>query len=51
MGILKQGTVDSSEPTDAQAEDADLLELGDVPEVLFCQRGQCENVFIEDGCQ
>ena len=31
MGILKQGTVDSSEPTDAQAEDADLLELGDVP--------------------
>ena len=31
MGILKQGTVDSSEPTEAQVEDADLLELGDVP--------------------
>ena len=31
MGILKRGTVDSSEPTDAQVEDADLLELGDVP--------------------
>ena len=31
MGILKQGTVDSSEPTDAEVEDADLLELGDAP--------------------
>ena len=31
MGILKRGTVDSSEPTDAQVEDADLLELGDAP--------------------
>ena len=29
MGILKQGAVDSSEPTDAQVEDADLLALGD----------------------
>ena len=35
MGILKRGTVDSSEPTDAQVEDADLLELGDVP-AAFC---------------
>ena len=34
MGILKQGTVDSSEPTDAQVEDADLLELSDVPAAL-----------------
>ena len=34
MGILKRGTVDSSEPTDAQVEDADLLELGDVPAAL-----------------
>ena len=34
MGILKQGTVDSSEPTEAQVEDADLLELGDVPEAV-----------------
>lgn len=34
MGLLKRGTVDSSEPTDAQVEDADLLELGDVPEAL-----------------
>ena len=33
MGILKQGTVDSSEPTDAQVEDADLLELGDAAKV------------------
>ena len=31
MGILKQGTVDSSEPTEAQVEDAEKLELGDVP--------------------
>ena len=31
MGILKQGTVDSSEPTEAEVEDADLLALGDVP--------------------
>ena len=31
MGIFKQGTVDSSEPTEAQVEDADLLELGDAP--------------------
>ena len=31
MGILKRGTVDSSEPTEAQVEDTDLLELGDVP--------------------
>ena len=31
MGILKQGAVDSSEPTDAQVEDADLLALGDAP--------------------
>ena len=31
MGILKQGTVDSSEPTEAEVEDADLLELGDAP--------------------
>ena len=34
MGILKRGTVDSSEPTDAQNKDEDLLELGDVPEAL-----------------
>ena len=34
MGILKRGTVDSSEPTDAQVEDADLLALGDVPAAL-----------------
>ena len=34
MGILKRGTVDSSEPTDAQVEDADLLELGDAPAAL-----------------
>ena len=32
MGILKRVSVDSSEPTDAQVEDADLLALGDVPE-------------------
>ena len=31
MGILKRGTVDSSEPTDAEVEDADLLALGDAP--------------------
>ena len=31
MGILKCGTVDSSEPTEAQVEDANLLALGDVP--------------------
>ena len=31
MGILKQGTVDSSEPTEAEVEDADLLALGDAP--------------------
>ena len=31
MGILKRGTVDSSEPTEAQVEDANLLALGDVP--------------------
>ena len=35
MGILKRGTVDSSEPTDAQVEDEDLLALGDVPEAGF----------------
>ena len=29
MGIFKQGTVDSSEPTEAEVEDADLLALGD----------------------
>ena len=34
MGILKRGTVDSSEPTDAEVEDADLLELGDAPAAL-----------------
>ena len=34
MGVFKIGTVDNSEPTDAQVEDADLLELGDVPEAL-----------------
>ena len=34
MEILKRGTVDSSEPTDAQVEDADLLELGDAPAAL-----------------
>ena len=33
MGLLKRGTVDSSEPTDAQVEDADLLELGDAAKV------------------
>ena len=32
LGILKRGTVDSSEPTDAQVEDDDLLALGDVPD-------------------
>ena len=32
MGMLKRGVVDSGEPTDAQNEDDDLLELGDVPE-------------------
>lgn len=31
MGIFKQGTVDSSEPTEAEVEDADLLALGDAP--------------------
>ena len=31
IGILKRGTVDSSEPTDAEVEDADLLALGDAP--------------------
>ena len=31
MGILKRGTVDSSEPTDAEVEDADLLARGDAP--------------------
>ena len=34
MGILKRGTVDSSEPTEAQVEDANLLELGEVPAAL-----------------
>ena len=34
MGILKQGTVDSSEPTEAEVEDADLLALGDAPAAL-----------------
>ena len=34
MGILKQGTVDSSEPTEAQVEDANLLALGAVPAAL-----------------
>ena len=34
MGILKRGTVDSSEPTEAQVEDANLLALGDVPPAL-----------------
>ncbi len=34
MGILKRGTVDSSEPTEAQVEDEDLLALGDVPPAL-----------------
>ncbi len=33
MGIFKQGTVDSSEPTEAEVEDADLLELGDAAKV------------------
>ena len=33
MGILKRGTVDSSKPTDAQVEDADLLALGDAAKV------------------
>ena len=32
MGLLKRGTVESSEPTDAEVEDDDLLALGDVPE-------------------
>ena len=32
MGMLKRGAVESSEPTDAEVEDEDLLELGDVPE-------------------
>ena len=31
LGIFKQGTVNSSEPTEAEVEDADLLELGDAP--------------------
>ena len=31
MGMLKRGTVESSEPTDAEVEDADLLALGDAP--------------------
>ncbi len=35
MGILKRGTVDSSEPTDAEVEDADLLALGDAPAALM----------------
>ena len=39
MGILKRGTVDSSEPTDAQVEDADLLALGDVPAALGGESG------------
>ena len=34
MGILKRSAVDSSEPTDAQVEDEDLLALGDVPEAV-----------------
>ena len=32
MGYLSGGTVDTGEPSDAQVEDDDLLELGDVPE-------------------
>lgn len=32
MGYLSGGVVDSSEPTDAENDDDDLLELGDVPE-------------------
>ena len=33
MGYLATGVVESGEPTEAQQEDEDLLELGDVPEV------------------
>ena len=32
MGFLSGGTVESSDPTDAEVEDDDLLELGDTPE-------------------
>ena len=32
MGYLSGGNVDTGEPSDAQVEDDDLLELGDVPE-------------------
>ena len=33
MGYLRVGAVDSSEPSEAEVEDDDLLELGDTPEV------------------
>ena len=33
MGYLATGVVESGEPTEAQQDDEDLLELGDVPEV------------------
>ena len=33
MGYLSGGQVDSGEPSEAQQDDEDLLELGDVPEV------------------
>ena len=32
MGYLSGGVVDSSEPSEAEVEDDDLLELGDTPE-------------------
>ena len=32
MGYLSGGQVDSGEPSEAQQDDEDLLELGDVPE-------------------
>ena len=35
MGFLSGGVVDSGEPSAAEVEDEDLLELGDVPEAVL----------------
>ena len=35
MGYLSGGVVDSGEPSQAEVEDDDLLELGDVPEAVL----------------
>ena len=59
MGMLKRGTVGSSEPTDAQVEDADLLALGDAAKQAILLnwtrfdtfvvrlRYPCEHAFLE----